>query len=48
MKDKLFSEDDPVLVLTFFAELTEECNNLDISEEMDFVALPYLLKSTAK
>lgn len=43
MKHNLFSVEEPVHVFTFFTELTEYCDNLDISEALAFMALRYLI-----
>lgn len=44
----LFTGDDPSLFFTFLAELTKECDSIDISEVNYFLSVPYLLNSTAK
>lgn len=48
MKDQMFNADYPVQVFTSLAELTKECDSLDITEAKMFLSIPYLLKEITK
>lgn len=48
LRDQKFDGEDTIKVLAFLAEFVRECNTLSISEGQAYVALPYLLKGSAK
>ena len=48
LRDHTFDGHDPMMVFSFLADLVEECNTLQSSEAQAYLALPYLLKGTAK